>query len=498
MSPFRRHEERRERTAEERERARAERDARRIGRPSPPVAPPPPPVAPPPQPPASQAPAESTPAVEVATDDSPAARTDPADDGAAPTPVVRPFDPAEQAVAPVKPFQQGGSGRVGRRAEPSNPNPRSEPSPTPAVAADDERPPDLRHRLHAPRTRGARVIALIALVATAVAIWFVVSLFQPLHGKGGATLPITIPRGASGHQVGTLLAQRHVISSVFFFTLRSSIDGAKLKPGTYILRRDMPYGAVISELKRGPPPQQLASITIAEGHSRRETAAKLSNTSLVGNYLTLSVSSPKLNPHRYGARGHVSSLEGFLFPATYQLPEGAPVKELVDQQLIAFRRNLRKVKLGFARRRHLTAYDVVTIASMVEREAQVPKERPLVAAVIYNRLKAHTPLGIDATIRFALNNYSRPLTRSDLARRSPYNTRLRQGLPPGPIDSPGLASLKAAAKPARVGYLYYVVKPGTCGHHAFSKTAAQFQKDAKRYNAARARKGGRSPTTCGK
>jgi cell division protein YceG involved in septum cleavage len=116
--------------------------------------------------------------------------------------------------------------------------------------------------------------------------------------------------------------------------------------------------------------------------------------------------------------------------------------------------------------------------------------------VIENRLREGIPLGIDATIRFATNNWTRPLTQSQLAIDSPYNTRTRRGLPPGPIGSPGLAAIRAAAKPARTGFLFYVVKPGTCGEHDFSKTDAEFQRDVARYNAERERRGGKSPTNC--
>ncbi len=139
---------------------------------------------------------------------------------------------------------------------------------------------------------------------------------------------------------------------------------------------------------------------------------------------------------------------------------------------------------------------MLIIASMVEREAQIPRERALIASVIYNRLRQGIPLGIDATVRFATNNWTRPLTRSQLAIDSPYNTRARQGLPPGPIGNPGLESIEAAARPRRTGYLFYVVKPGTCGEHDFSETDAEFQRDVDRYNRERARRGGQSPTNC--
>jgi len=133
---------------------------------------------------------------------------------------------------------------------------------------------------------------------------------------------------------------------------------------------------------------------------------------------------------------------------------------------------------------------------MVEREVAVARERPLVAAVIYNRLSAGMNLGIDATLRFALDNWTQPLKVSELNSDTPYNTRNHAGLPPGPIGNPGLASIEAAAHPARVPYLFYVVKPGTCGEHAFSATDAQFQQDVARYNEAREAAGGKSPTRC--
>jgi UPF0755 protein len=133
---------------------------------------------------------------------------------------------------------------------------------------------------------------------------------------------------------------------------------------------------------------------------------------------------------------------------------------------------------------------------MVEREAEVPRERRLIAGVICNRLRDGIPLGIDATIRYRLDNWSRPLRQSELAIDSPFNTRTRRGLPPTPIGSPGQASLTAALKPARNKYLYYVVKP--CGHgaHAFSSTAAQFQRDVDAYNRKRAQLGGKDPSDC--
>jgi UPF0755 protein len=228
------------------------------------------------------------------------------------------------------------------------------------------------------------------------------------------------------------------------------------------------------------PPLRTITLTIPEGYSREQTAQLAQEAGLRGDYMKAS-------------EGH----EGFLFPDTFELERGAPVSDLVQLQLQDFKRRVGGVDLSYARSKNLNTHDVVTIASMVEEEAQLDEERPLIAAVIYNRLREGIPLGIDATIRFATGNFEEPLTESELAVDSPYNTRLNAGLPPGPISSPGLASIEAAANPARVDYLYYVVEPGTCGEHAFSSSDAEFQADVARYNEAREAAGGESPDSCG-
>jgi len=230
-----------------------------------------------------------------------------------------------------------------------------------------------------------------------------------------------------------------------------------------------------------PPPVVLktTTVTIPEGYSREQTAQVAREAGLRGDYLKAS-------------EGH----EGFLFPDTFELEKGAPVSDLVRLQLQDFKRRIAGVDRAYARSKNLTVRDVVTIASMVEREAQLEEERPLIAAVIYNRLHEGMPLGIDATIRFATGNYDEPLTESELAVDSPYNTRINAGLPPGPIGNPGLASIEAAAHPAKVDYLYYVVKPSTCGEHSFSSSAADFEADVAAYDEAREAAGGESPDSC--
>lgn len=168
------------------------------------------------------------------------------------------------------------------------------------------------------------------------------------------------------------------------------------------------------------------------------------------------------------------SIEGFLFPSTYEFSQYTPSARLVRDQLAAFRRQWDKVNLRYARSKNLTPYDVLIIASMIEKEAVVPGERRLVAAVIYNRLRAGMPLGIDATIRYGRNvPGTEPLKESDIESDDPYNTRRRPGLPPTPISNPGLASMRAAANPARVDYLYFVRK-GDSTRHFFTASVSDF------------------------
>jgi len=168
------------------------------------------------------------------------------------------------------------------------------------------------------------------------------------------------------------------------------------------------------------------------------------------------------------------SIEGFLFPALYEFTQFTTGRELVADQLSAFRRRFGSLDLSFAKSKNLTPYDVLKIASMIEKETVVPSERRLVAAVIYNRLRNRMPLGIDATIRYGLGiPGTESLTKAALRSDSPFNSRRFPGLPPTPIANPGLASLRAAAHPAPVDYLYYVRIPGT-KRHFFTASESEF------------------------
>jgi len=351
-----------------------------------------------------------------------------------------------------------------------------------------------------------RILGVVVLILILV---FLNSLFQPFHGDGHGKVVVDIPKGSSVGEVGDLLEREGVISGGFIasgstlFQARVTLAGKRsdLFAGKFTMKEDMSYGDAISQLSEEPKPVEskakagIVTVTIPEGQSRPITAKLLKEDGVKGNYLKATKKSKLLDPEKYGGK-NVKNLEGFLFPDTWEFRTNKPVKDLVALQLQDFKKQIKKVKMKYAKSKNLTVFDVVTIASMIEREAGVPKQRKLVASVIYNRLHEGMTLGIDSTIRFATGNYEKPLTESELESSSPYNTRTHAGLPPGPINSPGLAALNAAAHPAHTDYLFYVNNPNSCNELTFAKTEEEFLHDAARYEQAREANGGNQPTTC--
>jgi UPF0755 protein len=235
------------------------------------------------------------------------------------------------------------------------------------------------------------------------------------------------------------------------------------------------------------PPKPILRIVFPEGFTRKEMARRIAEVNQIAE--DKRNITPSLSPKEYlgaSVRVRIGSLptdfkglkaphlEGFLFPATYEFFPDTTSPELIARQLAAFSNAWARVDTKYARTKKLTPYDVVVIASMVEKEVQVPKERALVAAVIYNRLRVDMPLGIDATIRYGLDiPPTQAILQSQLDSDSPYNTRKFAGLPPTPIGNPGLASLQAAAHPAEVDFLYFVRK-ADCKSHFFTASKQEF------------------------
>jgi peptidoglycan lytic transglycosylase G len=234
----------------------------------------------------------------------------------------------------------------------------------------------------------------------------------------------------------------------------------------------------------GPPPKPVLRIIFPEGFTRAEMADRITEVNKIAERKRKITTS--LSPRNYLGltaqptvpedfpKTKVPHMEGFLFPATYEFTEDTTSERLIELQLEAFMRAWAKVDSDYAESKNLTPYEVVIIASMVEEEVLVPKERPLVAAVIYNRLRVGLALGIDATIRYGLKiPPTEPIHVSELESDSPYNTRKFLGLPPTPISNPGLASLQAAAHPANVDYLYFIRKKD-CKSHFFTASEDEF------------------------
>jgi len=264
---------------------------------------------------------------------------------------------------------------------------------------------------------------------------------------------------------------RALVAPLLLFTLLLATAGC--------MRDDAPAAVETT------PPLARLRIIFPEGFTRRDMADRVAAVREIAidkrgvtPRLTrtgyLQASGAAVPPAEFRKDWKLSSSEGFLFPATYEFTKLTSSARLVSDQLLAFRRNWRKVDLRYAKSKNLTPYDVLIIASMIEKEAVAPEERKLVAAVVYNRLRNRMPLGIDATIRYGRDvPGTEPLKQSDLQSDNPYNTRNRLGLPPTPISNPGLASMKAAARPAAVDYLYFVRKPDGV-HHFFTASQSEF------------------------
>jgi UPF0755 protein len=223
-------------------------------------------------------------------------------------------------------------------------------------------------------------------------------------------------------------------------------------------------------------------LTIPEGYRLTQIAERVQEVlGIPAKRFLRAAESSRLSLPPYLPAG-ATGLEGFLFPETYQFVKGETSADDVIRRLLdQFGSEAKTLPWATAQRLGVTPYQVVTLASMLEKEAKLERERPLIAGVIYNRLRLGMPLGIDATLLYEDPTPDGQLSTSDLETDTPYNTRLRTGLPPTPIASPGIASLRAALEPAHTDYLYYVLC-GKDGHHAFAKTLAQ-------HNANRARCG---------
>jgi UPF0755 protein len=323
------------------------------------------------------------------------------------------------------------------------------------------------------RRRSHPLLSLIALGLVLFVLWTA----REWNGTIGdheivKPVPVTIPRGASVRAVADSLASAGVIRSPRLFRWYASL-GQKdraIKPGQYQLLPGSSWSAIVSTLVQGR--SETHTVVIPEGFDLRDIARTLSKTLKVTEdsvraAATDSVWRQKLNVP-------AASLEGYLFPATYTFASGTSAREAVNAMLERFESvwkpewDARTKEMGISR------HEAMTMASIVEKEARVAEERPIIAAVYWNRLKVPMRLQADPTVQYALPAHTERVLYKDLEVESPYNTYKNDGLPPGPIASPGEASIAATLAPANVPYLYFVAHPD--GHHEFRTTFAEHER----------------------
>jgi UPF0755 protein len=318
------------------------------------------------------------------------------------------------------------------------------------------------------------LLTVVGVIAVAVGVWSF--LFAPtIAAAPGQAVQLDLPKGASSAQIGELLSNTGVIGNPNMFTLRLRMSPypGTLKAGVYDLKTGMGYEEVIARLREGPEIPYL-TLTVPEGWTIDQIASRVQEKTGVpgAEFSRLAKTGAKEFDHSFLKDAPAGSLEGYLFPKTYRVRAGSDSKEILELMLAQFERETAGIDLAYARSRGLDLHDVVTIASMIERETKVASDRPLVSSVIYNRLGKGMFLEIDATVQYVLGNKPRLLYK-DLRVESPYNTYVNKGLPPGPIANPGLPSLQAAAAPPITGYYFYVLAYKD-GRHSFATNQAEF------------------------
>jgi len=324
--------------------------------------------------------------------------------------------------------------------------------------------------------RTVAALALLPLFAVAVALLWFRSAIGDVRLPAAATT-LVVPSGATGRDIARLLADHRIVSSAFAFDLLARLrhERSSMKAGEYRFEAHRSMAEILADLTAGG--RQVAKwVTIPEGFTCAEIARTLAGASL-GTRGALDAAFFHESLLLGGVR--TANLEGYLFPETYLIPVRASPHDIADQMTRQFARELPADAAERARRLGLTIPQVVTVASIVEREARADDERALMAGVYYNRLRRGMPLQVDATIEYTFRHHKDVITYADLARNSPYNTYEHAGLPPTPIANPGRASLLAAFYPRASPYLYYVAMGN--GHSAFSRTLAEHNANVARY-----------------
>lgn len=333
----------------------------------------------------------------------------------------------------------------------------------------------------------ASLVGLMVLVAGGAAFYLWNNL-QPT--PKGEMKQVTITRGMSANSVADLLEENGIIKNGFVFSyyLKLKDEGAKFQAGTYELQPGMDKSDVIAKLNAGDIiAEETIRFTIPEGFTVLQIADKLAADGLINKDKFLELAeTDRAWGDAEAVRGVPKTdklhkrLEGYLFPETYEMKKESTEEDIITRMVSETDRKLSALPEGWQGAMEAsgrTLHEILTIASLVEREVVVDEERALVAGVIYNRIKAPMRLQIDATVQYALDTPKARLSLSDLEINSPYNTYKIDGLPPGPIASPSIASIEAALYPADTKYLFYVTKKDGTQTHLFAETFKEHQKN---------------------
>lgn len=316
------------------------------------------------------------------------------------------------------------------------------------------------------------VILALVLLGGLIGGRTIYELAQPISTNPAAAVMVTIKPGISTHEIGQVLYEKNLIRSVHLFQLVARLEGMEksLQAAEYSFSPNMSMRHIVGMLSRGEVAYR--QFTVPEGYTINQMAALLAEKNLA-DAEKFKDAAKNLRPFNYIQAGDniVYPVEGFAFPDTYRVARGVTESQLLTMMLYQFDERFSPEMRERARQLDLSLREVVILASLVEKEAQVASERPVIAAVFMNRLKLEMPLQSCATIQYILGYPKPELTIQDTQIPSPYNTYLNMGLPPGPIANPGIDSIKAVLYPADTDYLYFVADRQ--GVHHFSKTYDQ-------------------------
>lgn len=328
------------------------------------------------------------------------------------------------------------------------------------------------------------IIAAVVVVAAIIAILGISLTGGPVDSDDETKISVVIKEGLTTESIAEVLHEKELIDSVFVFKIKSKIGGNddKYRPGVYSLSKSQSMSEIMAVIVSGK--SDVSRFTIPEGYTTEQTMNTLIKAGLVTEESFMD--EVKNGDFDYDflddAPNNDTRLEGFLYPDTYEVYKNASAHNIIDKMLSNFQG--RVYEDPNASKNNMSFREILTIASLIERETKVADERAKVASVIYNRIEKGMKLQIDASIQYILDEPKEHLLYSDLKVESPYNTYLHAGLPPGPICSPRIECIDAARNPANTDYLYYVMAPELDGHHNFSETAAEFEKNKAAYKEA--------------